>query len=88
MSELSYSSCSSSTLATKILLIQNHIEGLLLATNQKQLAIVGLNIITKLLIDLDIMIQTFLESEDSQNEEDKFLQNAVKFFDGKILEKK
>ena len=36
----------------------------------------------------DIMIQTFLESEDSQNEEDKFLQNAVKFFDGEILEKK
>lgn len=36
----------------------------------------------------DITIQTFLESEDSQNEEDKFLQNAVKFFDGEILEKK
>ena len=36
----------------------------------------------------DIMIQTFLESENSQNEEDKFLQNAVKFFDGEILEKK
>ena len=36
----------------------------------------------------DIMIQTFLESEDSQNEEDKFLQNAVKFFDGEILERK
>ena len=36
----------------------------------------------------DITIQTFLESEDSQNEEDKFLQDAVKFFDGEILEKK
>ncbi len=36
----------------------------------------------------DITIQTFLESEDSQNEEDKFLQTAVKFFDGEILEKK
>ena len=36
----------------------------------------------------DITIKTFLESEDSQNEEDKFLQNAVEFFDGEILEKK
>ena len=36
----------------------------------------------------DITIQTFLESENSQNEEDKFLQNAVEFFDGEILEKK
>ena len=36
----------------------------------------------------DIEIQTFLESEDSQNEDEKFLQNAVKFFEGEILEKK
>lgn len=36
----------------------------------------------------DITIQTFLENEDSQNEDDKFLQTAVKFFDGEILEKK
>ena len=36
----------------------------------------------------DITIHTFLESENSQNEEDKFMQNAVKFFGGEILEKK
>ena len=36
----------------------------------------------------DITVHTFLESENSQNEEDKFMQNAVKFFGGEILEKK
>ena len=36
----------------------------------------------------DIEIKTFFENNDAQNGEDKFLKNAVKFFDGEILEKK
>ena len=36
----------------------------------------------------DIEIKTFFESDDAKNGEDKFLKDAVKFFDGEILEKK
>jgi len=36
----------------------------------------------------DIEIKTFFENNDAQNGEDKFLKDAVKFFDGEILEKK
>lgn len=36
----------------------------------------------------DIEIKTFFESDDFQNKEDKFLKDAIKFFDGEILEKK
>lgn len=35
----------------------------------------------------DIEIKTFFENNDAQNGEDKFLKDAVKFFDGEILEK-
>ena len=36
----------------------------------------------------DIEIKTFFENDDTKNGEDKFLKDAVKFFDGEILEKK
>lgn len=36
----------------------------------------------------DIEIKTFFENNDTKNGEDKFLKDAVKFFDGEILEKK
>ena len=36
----------------------------------------------------DIGIKTFFENDDTKNGEDKFLKDAVKFFDGEILEKK
>ena len=36
----------------------------------------------------DIEIKTFFENDDAKNGEDKFLKDAVKFFDGEILEKK
>ena len=36
----------------------------------------------------DIEIKTFFENDDTKNGEEKFLKDAVKFFDGEILEKK
>ena len=36
----------------------------------------------------DIEIKTFFKNDDTKNGEDKFLKDAVKFFDGEILEKK
>lgn len=36
----------------------------------------------------DIEIKTFFENDDTKNGEDKFLKDAVKFFEGEILEKK
>ena len=40
------------------------------------------------LCNTDVTIQTLLEDESSQNQEDKFLQKAINFFDGEILERK
>ena len=40
------------------------------------------------LCNTDVTIQTLLEDESSQNQEDKFLQKVINFFDGEILERK